>query len=528
MITELFLNSCFILTLNKNTLVRKNKALFRDILDIVNFYEKKEKTNIPVNVKNKLECLQSICKLKVEDRLSESVVDSVVASGKYKGMENFLTEKIMDIYEDALIYDGISQVRTRKKLISLLSNYTELNKFLETVKSGTFESADNIVSDYEAFVKTMYSSLMESSRAVEVEASSSLDIMKDDYGKVIELIKKKYDKGSVLPTGYDVLDSRVFKGGFEKSRLYIFAGGSGSGKSTLLLNFIVNDLLTKKTPYEEKEDNGEQKVHLVITLENLVDESLMRMFQCMYEKSDVQFLREINSDIKRNPAEFIKSKVINKIVKGNTTVIFKYYPKFSISPTDIMMIMDDIKSQYGPNCIKTLYVDYLDLLKLDTIAYEQYRLELSHITSNLKDIAVQYSVPVITVSQLTRDVYRGNLESKDLSMAMMSESVKKIEHADCIIIMSKDKHQDIVHMNIGKNRSGVSNLSLDFKVDFSMYKFINGYMSVTNTRTDDEILNSDGTQSFGGLNQLQSDVINNAPLFVGETEVKTTTRNNNF
>jgi hypothetical protein len=239
---------------------------------------------------------------------------------------------------------------------------------------------------------------------------------------------------------------------------------------------------------------------LVITLENLVDESLMRMYQCMYEKTDIQFLREINSENVSDPPGYVKNQVINKIVKDNTTVLFKYYPKFSISPTDIMMIMDDVKSIYGPNSIKSLYVDYLDLLKLDTIAYDQYRLELSHITSNLKDIAVQYSIPVITASQLTRDVYRGNLESKDLNMAMMSEGIKKVEHADCIIIMSKDKHQDIVHMNIGKNRNGIANLSLDFKVDFSMFKFLNGYMVVNKSKTDEEIVNDSDTTIFSGLN----------------------------
>jgi replicative DNA helicase len=500
MITELFLNSCFILTLNKNTLIKKNKALFRDIYNIISFYEKKEKTNIPISIKNKLECLQSICKLKLEDKLSETIVDSILTGAKHRNMEDFLTSIINENYEDAIIYDGISQVRTRKKLISLLSNYAELNKFLETVKAGSFDTADNIVSDYEKFVKSMYSDLMESSRAVEVEASSSLDIMNDDYNKVVELIKKKYDKGNTIATGYDVLDYKVFKGGFEKSRLYIFAGGSGGGKSTLMLNFIVNDLLTKKTSYEIQEDDGKPKVHLVITLENLVDESLMRMYQCMYEKTDIQFLREINSENVSDPPGYVKNQVINKIVKDNTTVLFKYYPKFSISPTDIMMIMDDVKSIYGPNSIKSLYVDYLDLLKLDTIAYDQYRLELSHITSNLKDIAVQYSIPVITASQLTRDVYRGNLESKDLNMAMMSEGIKKVEHADCIIIMSKDKHQDIVHMNIGKNRNGIANLSLDFKVDFSMFKFLNGYMVVNKSKTDEEIVNDSDTTIFSGLN----------------------------
>lgn len=522
MLTELFLNSCFILTLNKHTMVKKNQALFRDIYNIIHFYEEKEKKNIPVTIKNKLECLKHICELRMKGKLSDTIIDSVLTGQKYKILEDFLISKVNETYEDEIIYDGITQVRTRKKLISLLSNYSELTTFLDTVKAGTFDSADTIVSKYEDFIKSMYSDLMESSRVIEVEASSSLDVMNDEYDKVIELIRKKYNKGNTLPTGMDVLDSKVFKGGFEKSRLYIFAGGSGSGKSTLLTNFIVNDLKSPTTSFEIDEDGDNKKVHVVITLENLVDESLMRMYQCMYEKTDVEFLRQLNSGNDENSSSFIKGKIINKIIKKNTTVVFKYFPKYSISPTDIMMVLDDIKSQYGPTAIKSLYVDYLDLLKLDRTIYEQYRLELSHITSGLKDIAVQYNIPVITVSQLTREVYRGNLESKDLSLAMMSESVKKIEHADFIAIMSKDKTENTVHMNIGKNRSGVSNLSLDFIVDFSMYKFVNGYLSVSKTKSDDELVNSvDQGLSFGGLNEkftnkpkkIQKDIFDGVDIF---------------
>ena len=58
---------------------------------------------------------------------------------------------------------------------------------------------------------------------------------------------------------------------------------------------------------------------------------------------------------------------------------------------------------------------------------------------------------------------------------MMSESIKKVEHADFVVLMSKDPVDDhIVHMLIGKNRSGKSGMPIDFKVDFSKFKFING------------------------------------------------------
>ena len=129
-------------------------------------------------------------------------------------------------------------------------------------------------------------------------------------------------------------------------------------------------------------------------------------------------------------------------------------------------------------------MDYLDLLKSDVSLknYDLYRLELSHITTNLKDLAVEYNVPVITASQLGREVYAKNPDSKALNMAMVGESIKKVENSDFIALMSKDQTvDDLVYMNVGKNRSGTANKSLEFKVDFSMFRFLNGY-EVTNDK----------------------------------------------
>ena len=66
MITDLFLNSCFSLVFSNHGKVKKE--VFRDILYIISFVEKKDKLDIPVVVKNKTECLKEICKLKLDDK----------------------------------------------------------------------------------------------------------------------------------------------------------------------------------------------------------------------------------------------------------------------------------------------------------------------------------------------------------------------------------------------------------------------------------------------------------------------------
>jgi replicative DNA helicase len=158
----------------------------------------------------------------------------------------------------------------------------------------------------------------------------------------------------------------------------------------------------------------------------------------------------------------------------------KYFPARSISTLDLMGVLDDVVEEYGKEAVAGLYVDYIDLLKTDT-KYDLYRIELGDITLALKTVAIEYNIPVITATQLTRDVYRIN-DPQSLTLSMMSESIKKVEHADCVILLAKDPVDDtVVHGKVGKNRSGKANLSIDFKVDFERYKFISA-----NTRANPE------------------------------------------
>jgi replicative DNA helicase len=165
----------------------------------------------------------------------------------------------------------------------------------------------------------------------------------------------------------------------------------------------------------------------------------------------------------------------------------KYFPAMSISTLDIMGVLDDAISEYGKESIKGLYVDYLDLLKCDT-KYDMYRLELGHIVLSLKTLAVEYNIPVFAPTQLGRSAYNVQ-NSQELGLEQISESVKKVEHADFVILMSRDQVNDSrVYGKVGKNRSGVSNVNLEFNVNFEHFKF-NSIRKVTNTAAPDALTN---------------------------------------
>lgn len=470
MITESFLNTCFSVVLNEKSKIKKNKTLYRDILSVLNFY-KKENSDIPIDVKSKFECLIKVCEMLSVDKTVRNSLDSLMHTPKFQPLSDFLEHKRSEELKDNVSIDNVKQIRLRKKINSLFSNYKDLEVFINQIKEGTFDSLDDLLLDYEEIIKTLYSNMMTENRGVSIEASASLDLVDDEYDHVLDLILKKYERKNTISTGYPIFDNEILNGGFEPSRVYVIGGAPGSGKSTLVNNLIINSSTKDMSIIDGEQivkgkEEGVNRVFVEITLENTIEESLMRIYQALFRKKLAEMIREIKAGVN------IKEKILNELKKTGSTIIMKYFPAMSISTLDIMAVLDDAIARYGKGTIKALYVDYLDLLKTDT-KYDLYRIELGHITLSLKTLAVEYEIPVIVPTQLGRAAYRVQ-SSNELSLDQISESVKKVEHADFVMMMSKDPVKDnLVHARIGKNRSGVVNMNIDFNVDFSHYKFLN-------------------------------------------------------
>jgi replicative DNA helicase len=497
MITESFLNSCFSLLLNQKSKIKKTKALYRDILEILDFSEERDTYEIPVDIKSKLDCLRKISQMLLDDKTVNSIRDSISLSEKFKDHMGLLDLKTNEDLSEPAFQDYVRQVRIRKKISGLFRNYDELNNVLETIKDGSFDSIDDLVEDYEITIKNLYSNMMEAQRSVTIEAAASLDLVNDSYDSVIDMIKKKYERTSKTPTGFGLLDNKIMLGGYEPSRLYIWGGGSGAGKSTMLNNTIIKSATidpVQDTTIASKFVPGEiTRVYIYVTMENTIEESLMRTYQPLFNKTTPQFL----ADVTTLGHVGIKKRVLAELSKCGSTILMNYFPAMSVSTLDLMGVVDDAIDKYGKDSIAGLYVDYLDLLKTDT-KYDMYRLELGHITLSLKTLAVQYNIPVITGSQLGRRVYSIQASS-ELNLDQMSESIKKVEHADFVALLAKDGSDNgVVHGKIGKNRSGESNISVDFSVDFSRFKF-NTVQVCANKEKDDGTCQTTGALKWTGM-----------------------------
>jgi len=427
--------------------------------------------------------------MKLDDKSTRNAIDSLMYSNKFTKLHDFLDHKRSEDIKDVNAVDIVKQIRLKKTYNSLFNNYDNLRTFVNQFRDGSFDSLDDLALDYEKVIQTMYLDMMNEKRGISIEASASLDLSSDDYQHVLDLIVKKYERKNTTPTGYSILDNEILNGGGEPSRVYIIGGAPGSGKSTFLNNIIINaatspdNIFDKEKSKVKPKKDGIENVYIYITLENTIEESLMRTYQPLFDKDKNDILRDISNKVD------IKSKLNEKLKLTNSTIIMKYFPAMSVSALDLSAVCDDVISEYGEGTIRGLYVDYLDLMKCDT-KYDMYRLELGHITLSMKTLAVEYEIPVWIPTQLGRGAYRVQ-NSNELNLDQISESVKKVEHADFVILLSRNPVDDtIVYGKVGKNRSGVSNISLEFKVNFANFKFISA-RKVSNEKAPDALTTSD-------------------------------------
>jgi len=465
MITSIFIDTCYLVLLNNNNQMKKSMTFYNDLKDIIDFYTKNYET--PIILKNKIECIEQICKMKIDGKNVASIIDSISMTPKYEDLIDYIDTKYNDNLSMEDINNCVKQVRLRKKYTHMIKDYQNISKILGDIDSGSYESIDGIITKYENLIKELYLNILNSNKIIEIESASYIDIFSDDYGPLLEMIEQKYDKDNRIPSGIEVFDKQIFYGGFEKSRLYIFGGGSGSGKSTLLDNIMIQSAL-KQAERKQIKNDGKMRVYLLITLENQIDETFMRIYQCLFNKTTPEFLE----DIKKEGQVTIKQRVLDKInSSGEIKFIIKYFQAQSISPMDIDSIVSEVIETYGHDSLELVGVDYLDLLRSD-VSREAYRHELGDITLSLKAIAVTHKIPLLTVTQLNRGIYQVS-SADELRIDMMGESMDKVNHADYISMQAKNKVDDnIVHFSVGKNRSGTADISIDFKVDFSKYKFL--------------------------------------------------------
>lgn len=253
-----------------------------------------------------------------------------------------------------------------------------------------------------------------------------------------------------LTSGFDNLDSLTQ--GFQKSDLIIIAGRPSLGKTALGLTIAMNVIKKIKLPvlFFSLEMSKEQIIYRLLSMETNINQMRLRSGK-LYQN------------------DWIK---LNKMIK-----VMSKFPFFIDDSADLSI--QDIRSKiktvmFEQNKIGLVIIDYLQLMQSSKIKNENRVQELSQITRALKNIAREFNIPIIALSQLSRNVE--NRVDKIPVLSDLRESGSIEQDADLVLMLYKNpllnQHLQVIDLIIAKQRNGPIG-TVQLKFDSKLTKFLN-------------------------------------------------------
>ena len=284
----------------------------------------------------------------------------------------------------------------------------------------------------------------------------------------------KNEEGIVgVPTGLRDLDDKL--GGLHQSDLIIIAGRPSMGKTSLATNIAFN--AAKKL-----QDSGKKSSIAFFSLEMSSEQLSTRIIS--------EQARISSNDIRRgriSDEQFDKFLETSKNI-AELPLYIDETPAISIAAMSNRARR--IKRLFG---LDMLVVDYIQLMRGTTYNKDGRVQEISQITQGLKAIAKELSIPVVALSQLSRQVEQRDDHKPQLSDLRESGSIEQdadvvmfvyregyylqrkepreatVEHAEWQAKMNEVAH--LAQILIGKQRHGpIGNITLEFEERFTKFK----------------------------------------------------------
>ncbi len=245
---------------------------------------------------------------------------------------------------------------------------------------------------------------------------------------VIDQSFKREGKIAGLPSGLKDLDKKL--GGFHNSDLIIIAGRPSMGKTALGTNIAFN--AAKK--FKEKEDEFGNKT--------TIDGGKIAFFSL--EMSSEQLATRVLAEQSKISSDKMRKAELNK-------EDFKKIAKVSSELENLNLVIDDnpiltISSlRARARRLKRLYdidmiiIDYLQLMSGSQNVKNDGRVqEISEITRGLKAIAKELNIPIIALSQLSRQVEQR--EDKRPQLADLRESGTIEQDSDVVMFIFRESY----------------------------------------------------------------------------------------
>lgn len=290
--------------------------------------------------------------------------------------------------------------------------------------------------------------------------TSSLVNMSDAFSDVlIKFGKIQSDRNAFrgLPTGFRDLDAMT--NGLQNSDLILIAARPGVGKTSFSSNIIENISVFNN------------KVSAVFSLEMSRQQLAQRMICSV---AGVSMEKALKGNLTKHDWDEIwkaNELVSNAKIFVDDTAL--------VTPREMLSKCRRLKLRYG---LDVVMIDYIQLMRGDDRRYDGRQQEVADISRNLKVMAKELNVPVIALSQLSREAEK--VSRPQLSHLRESGAIE--QDADIVMFIHRPDRaeenadkvrnglvpKDVAEIIIAKHRNGPLG-SVSLKWIGEMTKFIN-------------------------------------------------------
>jgi archaellum biogenesis ATPase FlaH len=396
----------------------------------------------------------------------------------------FLSEEYFGDFTEKMVYKSITDyiidynnTPTKSALkiaIDEKSNisddqYTSIVELIESLEYDPKTDIDWIVDKTEKFCqdKAVFNAVRE---AILVLDGNHQDL---DKGSLPDLLTKALGVSFDQNIGHDFLEqaedrfdfyhtkedkvafdldlfNKITKGGLSRKSLSIALAGTGVGKTLFMTHCAAANLMAGKNV-------------LYITME-MAEEKISERIDANLLNTTIDALQEIPKDVYMKRVARVKGKTTGKL-------IVKEYPTASAGSAHFRHLLNELKlkKNFHPDVV---YIDYLNICTSSRMKaganVNSYTL-IKAIAEELRGLAVEFNVPILSATQTTRTGY----SSSDLNLEDTSESFGLPATADFMFgLISTEELEGLGQLMVKqlKNRWGDTNYLKRFVIGIDRSK----------------------------------------------------------
>ena len=392
-----------------------------------------------------------------------------IMSAMYDNRESIDTVSLSTKLKDFGVYDKVGGIDYLMQLANATISATNTKEYINIIRNKSL--ARKVIKVGEEISKDAFDSSVSVDEMLENVEKKVTDVTRSKtdaefrngdelFDTTLKQVQKIQEAGSSITgvrTLYNDLDNRT--AGFQKGDLIILAARPSMGKTAMALNFAVNSAAVNHGSIA------------IFSLEMPAEHVAMRILAA---KSKVEIQKIRTGSL--NDEEWSRLNEASQELRRQN---------FFIDDTPGIKVSDmyaKARKLVRDNGLYMIIVDYIQLMQT-TGKSESRQQEVSDISRKLKAMARELNVPVIALSQLSRNVEQR--ENKRPMLSDLRESGAIEQDADLVMFLYREDYykreeernneREDVELILAKHRNGpTGNLKLAFE------KNINAFYGIKN------------------------------------------------